>query len=369
MNTNIITGLLVMYMQVSHALVQQLVNQDETNAEKCLRVFSAYPPIWTTSYTERLGLQDKYEVNDPRHFLNNEPKYAEVFCVTKESPWRISEKSIYIYLNGINNYQNKTVKTQIQDGILRNYTFLIEISIHDFELEYVSRIMFKDMQRISVAWLKNNGIKYIESGAFTTLTNLLWLQIDDNSLKTINSDLFCQNTRLTFIQLRRNKIHEISSSLNVTKNETCASAIINSFVLEGNNIQALDVPIFQYYKLNGAVSLSNCNISKVSAAGFVGLQGILDLDLSLNNIEYFDDFSFEAFKTSIQRIRLDGNKLQQLQLNIGHGIGLLKNLLSLRIENNEIHTINGTFEHLVDIVEIDISNNSLVHLDNRLFHN
>lgn len=128
--------------------------------------FSAFPPIWTTSYTERIGLQDRLLINDPRQFLHNEPTYAKVFYVTTESPWAISEKSIYITLNSHNNYQNKTIKTQIQDGILRNYTFLIEIAIHYFELDYVSQSMLRDMKRIAAVLLKNNGIKYIESNAF-----------------------------------------------------------------------------------------------------------------------------------------------------------------------------------------------------------
>ena len=80
----IIICLLTIYL--SDTFIQQSVYLKETNVEKCLSVYSAYPPIWTTSYTDRIGVQDKYKVNNPYRFLNNEPKYAKIFCVTYESP-------------------------------------------------------------------------------------------------------------------------------------------------------------------------------------------------------------------------------------------------------------------------------------------
>ncbi len=141
---------------------------------------------------------------------------------------------------------------------------------------------------------------------------------------------------------------------------------LNELILNNNTLRALKKNVFlvaDLYNLH-KLYLKNCLISNVDKDAFNGLEILIHLDLSFNEIESLDSTTF----TRTQKLRilnLKNNRLQKL------GTGLFRNLLHLQnidLTSNRLSSISeGTFSNLNSSLSLWLTDNQLSGIDVSIF--
>lgn len=111
------------------------------------------------------------------------------------------------------------------------------------------------------------------------------------------------------------------------------------------------------------LGLEGNGLQKLTAGTF-RLVNLKMLELSNNQIETIDDFTF-ANQTSLSHLHMRGNKLTTIRRDTFSG---LKHLNELNLNNNEIDTIeNGAFANLSELHDLYLNRNKLKVLNDHVF--
>ena len=112
------------------------------------------------------------------------------------------------------------------------------------------------------------------------------------------------------------------------------------------------------------LNLQYQKITHLRPESFQGLQSIVTIDLSGNNITTPQELFSEH--TNLQELYLDRNRVTELRKGMFNNLHFL---ISLRLQSNQMTTIEGgTFSHLFRLERLDLSQNLLTGLIPGIFH-
>lgn len=186
--------------------------------------------------------------------------------------------------------------------------------------------------------LSGNSIKEILPLAFSTMRNLTKLNLSWANRKTeviISNNLFRNLTKLHQLSLKGNAMHRIPVNI---------PASVRILKLDNNKITYLDAR-----SLTGLKNVTQFSLSKncyrwqpcgkhviIEKDSFSSMSNLVFLDLSFNNLSQVP----KGLPQSLQFLKLDNNKIQNIYSDDFHG---LQNLKVLKLEGNCPRCENAPF--------------------------
>ena len=192
----------------------------------------------------------------------------------------------------------------LSNDSLTGLTNLYGLRLAGNRIEKFHSIVFAPIPDLQALNLANNKLSNLEQGVFNSITKLRMLRLDQNQLEDINGILAGQ-TELRWLNVSSNRLQWFDYAF-IPKN-------LEWLDLHDNHIEELQ----NYYKLGEGFSLktldaSSNKIKKLDALSLLpSLQYVL---LKKNKITTILPSTFRA-KTSLKRVDLTSNRIQQLPLS------------------------------------------------------
>jgi Leucine-rich repeat (LRR) protein len=171
----------------------------------------------------------------------------------------------------------------VEPGAFRELPKLEQLHLHNNWIRTLKPGTFANMTALRGLHLANNRIQSLEPGLFVDLINLNYISLESNLIQQLQEDVFLGLTKLRNLWLSEN---EISYLHPVTFKHMKKLRLIS---LENNmNLQIptdkpfLDVPTLE------KLSISDCNITNLSAKSFQKTRYLKTLFLHENNLKTFD---------------------------------------------------------------------------------
>lgn len=232
----------------------------------------------------------------------------------------------YIYDNveGIE-IRNVSDKALLPQNLLRATKFTA-IDIIYCRIPKILAETFVDLP-VEYLTLSNNGIEYIQPGAFRNLTVLYSLHLNNNKLKNITAGIY-NDLPIRTLTLSRNDIATIEdSSLKGLKQLYC-------LYLDSNKIESIFIhKIVEFPDQIEIVFLQNNHIRNLTRLMMKRLSNLLELNLGFNRIETIQPRTFELTPKLLSLV-LSGNLLREIDANIFPKRG--SNIQGLCLNHNQL---------------------------------
>lgn len=177
---------------------------------------------------------------------------------------------------------------------------------------------FKKLEHLS---LKNNALKELPTSVFT-LESLKYLNLSDNQIREINGHYFSNLIDIEKVDISYNQITSIP--LDRIEYPKCKNLSI-----KGNRLIKFPTAISDTHTLE-KLDLSENKITSIDDDAFDGLENLIELDLSFNELQYLPT-----------------------------SIGKLKNLKRLNLSGNKISSLPKEFENLTSLEFLDFDGNPI----------
>ncbi|KAM8808274.1 toll-like receptor 3 [Eudromia elegans] len=197
--------------------------------------------------------------------------------------------------------------------------------------------------------ISHNKIKMLFPVNLTRYNQLVYLNAGYNSISKLQPK-WCQNVPLLqILKLEHNQLHELSD-------EVFASCTNLTELNLGYNILEIKRDAFQTLKNLNTLNLSHNNLKSANLGSQKQLKSLHELVLSRNKISELktDDFYFLR-STSLKKLDLSSNPLQEFHTGCLHAIGKLYGLVLNDVELGE----NGTKKLCAELSGTAIQNLSL----------
>ena len=176
----------------------------------------------------------------------------------------------------LSNISNEQI-TELFHGL--NFPALVKLHIQKSEVTKLEKRMFKGFPMLqSLTINENSKLRRIESDAFSSLTNLIELNLDRNSIDSINQKHFSRLIKLNILNLYNNRIGYIKEKA------------------------------FSNLKNLTKLSLGGNCLRELNPHSFIGLENLKSLDLSDNRLKKFD-LSIIDYIGKIEKIALLHNSI------------------------------------------------------------
>lgn len=153
-------------------------------------------------------------------------------------------------------------------------------------------------QHLKILHLKDNN--YNTWLAFEHTSNILKLDLSGNKIYLIDQDAFVKMPRLAILDLSENRLSNLPTEI------FSKATRLEVLILSLNFFSV--VPNFQSVSLKN-LHLSNCQITSIDVNSLNGMQSLLELDLSMNEIESIPD---NLASNSLQELDLSYNTIDKL---------------------------------------------------------
>ncbi|XP_052768058.1 leucine-rich repeat-containing G-protein coupled receptor 6-like [Mya arenaria] len=273
-----------------------------TNPQAAMKVMFCDNPMWNTDYSYRvLPLMSESIMERGREFVH----YLEVEA-SNSSVWNsISRRTSYLCLFGYNDYDQSSLITAIEVGIIgETCPKLGFLEIRNLNIKNITKNTFKDLNSLAILLLGNNSITYLPKDVFEYLRNIIWISLDGTRIQTISPQHFCICTKLQFLQIRSSNLSNINDMADVQFPEQRCNFKLLSFTLDSNIFLNMTSAIFKHYSMHGVLSIANTSLSELKQDYFNGLENVLFLSLGYNRIKIIPQDVFNATRNSLQGIRL-----------------------------------------------------------------
>lgn len=194
-------------------------------------------------------------------------------------------------------------------------------------------------------------VDHIPNELFRLFPNLSYLRIN-SQISEIKSPDFNSSTKLTHLYLTRNKISKLIAGTFQTLNLTVLD-------LSNNEIETIDDFTFSGQSYLHNLSLPRNKLTVIKRNTFDGLIALDALVLESNEIVSIEDGAFSTL-VKLGKLYLFGNKLKSLNDNMFTGLTALK-LLSLK--RNEIDRIGNSMYNWSSIEKISLAENPVGDVD------
>ena len=145
------------------------------------------------------------------------------------------------------------------------------------------------------------------------------------------------------------------------------SATVHALDLSNNEIRILKNASFSSYQSLSTLILSYSRVEEIEINAFVGLQKIMDIDLSYNKLQSFSPKIFSS-NPALEYVSLRGNGL--VYLSSDFPILISNSISSLDLSFCSLTKIYSvTFSSLPSLYDLDLSSNSLQTISLRMLEN
>uniref|UniRef100_A0A6M2CPA5 Putative membrane glycoprotein lig-1 n=1 Tax=Rhipicephalus microplus TaxID=6941 RepID=A0A6M2CPA5_RHIMP len=222
--------------------------------------------------------------------------------------------------------------TSVNTLLKSKMTSVEKLWLEDNKIRTINRFSHYNT-KIKELRLKNNVITEVELEAFVSLKNLLRLDLRQNKISALNEAVFGVDSKLDHLDISNNALISISGTFNRTRRIT-------------------------HLKLS-------FNLIRNITGAFTGLRDLKILSLTGNFLKYIEDSAFSD-NLGLAHISVTENKIQWIGRNAFKG---LVSLRSLRLERNQLHSLNGSIKNLPKLKYVEASGNSIRFLQTDEFEN
>eukprot|EP00477_Mikrocytos_mackini_P001253 GAHX01001339.1.p1 GENE.GAHX01001339.1~~GAHX01001339.1.p1 ORF type:complete len:1489 (-),score=354.79 GAHX01001339.1:30-4496(-) len=271
--------------------------------------------------------------------------------------------------------------TSITNNIFKRNAIL-ELDLCKNQIVNIDTDSFSTLKKIDSLYLCNNKIATL-NGSIKNLSTLKVLYMPYNELTTLQNQLTSLTT-LQNVNLNYNKLTNIQSGSIISDN-------IQKLFLEGNELteiptdiktknRALELLNLAHNKIENTLNVSSFPVlevlylqnNKITTLNLIDLQRLNKLDVSSNNISNLNNvqvsFGNANIKSFLSKITISKNKITQLT---NSDLSSLVNLKEIDVSNNLITTIDKDFlkANYETLEELNISSNELTSIQPDFFDN
>ncbi|KAG6447385.1 hypothetical protein O3G_MSEX004950 [Manduca sexta] len=208
---------------------------------------------------------------------------------------------------------------------LKNFT---RVEVLDLSGNHLSRPLPSYLQEwttLSTLNLSNNNYDtWVSDGQRYTIKRL---DLSKNKINSIEDDAFKGMSRLHFLDLSENRIYDLPPQV------FAEAENLDSLYLCRNYLS--DVPRFQSHSMR-VLTLSSCQITNIDVNSLAGMTSLLEIDLSINQIETIPD---NLASNTLQELDLSFNSISSLS---DRTFSSLPHLAVLDLRGNEFRDVWST---------------------------
>ena len=142
---------------------------------------------------------------------------------------------------------------------------------------------------------------------------------------------------------------------------TC-NTLEDSLIVDCSNVGFMDIPTSQIPQNATKLKFEGNRISALSAGSFTGLDRIVDIDLSNNQISNIENNTFQAVALSLQVLKLGHNRIEKVETGLFSGLSLSSLVLSHNDGLSEISP--GAFsDSSIEQIELDYCSLTWMDID------
>ncbi|KAK9888759.1 hypothetical protein WA026_000984 [Henosepilachna vigintioctopunctata] len=209
-------------------------------------------------------------------------------------------------------------------------------------IKFLTTGIFSNLKELVDLRLSNNYIKELKEDTFTNLQKVKFLHLDHNDIDTIETNSFQSLVALEVVTLGSNSLSKIPS---YAFNNLPELQIIE---LQNNLLDTVSNNAFNLVPSLLVLNLSNNHIITVEDAGFRSLPSLEVLDLSNNLIEKIESDSFRKMKWLVE-IRIDGNNICGI---FGTPFSSMPRLRVISLKRNKLITVS---ESVLDKIRTNVA--------------
>lgn len=235
------------------------------------------------------------------------------------------------YLNRIDISQNHLKEIE-NSWMLKYFSNLLEFNAAGNSIQNASEVIEhlpSSVEQLNVA--HSNHVNDVNRNTFSRLTNLRHLDLSDTQLAIDDFDVFRSLERLTNFQISQNDLSRVNftalaslSQLQEFRAANCRIGNIGDVIQYlGPYVVKLDLSdnagaannilhsnAFERFENLKELSLGNVGLQQIDSGIFEHLVQLTDLDLAGNHLDILD---FDRFPSSLERLDLHGNNLQEIK--------------------------------------------------------
>lgn len=209
--------------------------------------------------------------------------------------------------------------------------------------------------------LSHNSISLHNSGVFKRSSSATTLDLSDNNIQWLEGRVFEGLRRLTILNLSNNYIESLQS--NTFANLT----MLDQLLLSGNQISLLPPLIFNQLRNLTVLKLDANSIKSIQFRVLHVLSNLRVLDLAHNRLKNLDKHAFEELY-ALQTLNLSSNGIQRIDHEQNRKVKCdLKVDLSFGAEGHAVSECESSFDAMIRLRELDLTNNSLLVLNAETF--
>lgn len=206
--------------------------------------------------------------------------------------------------------------------------------------------------------LSGNQLRELKDDMFSSLINLEEINLSNNVISHIDRDTFADIDELTSLNLRGNPLRTL---------EGIEVPGLKDLDVSNCNFEMLSASTLEGFPELSSLNLSQNSIMTIDMDTFMSVPGLKDLDISYNKLRGpLNSLLFE-FNKRLETLSFQGNS--DIKYLFGFK-GVFPHLYNYDISKCGLTSIsNNTFKGMNSLVSLNVSGNSIVHLEPRTFSN
>ncbi|KAL0275587.1 UNVERIFIED_CONTAM: hypothetical protein PYX00_003397 [Menopon gallinae] len=253
-------------------------------------------------------------------------------------------------------------------GFLSHLRHLKDVTIEYCKIRYIPPSVLTGLPELRRLTVKTHNTDWsamsmeFHPESFQGLTELKSLDISDNNIWTFPSHVFCPLQGLAVLNLSRNRIRDV---FELGFSETCNVALENLDLSRNEITQMPDNGLTSLRSLQ-RLNLQENKLTSLADRAFVGLVTLQVLNASSNRISALPPELFQSSR-DIKEIHLQNNSISVLAPGLLEG---LDQLLVLDLSANQLTNswVNrDTFSGLVRLVVLNLAHNLISRIDSHVF--
>lgn len=278
---------------------------------------------------------------------------------------------------------------------------LNELYLTGNKMNTIKAGVFKEVPNIEHLWLDNNNLTEVPAEALKSLKELKYLNLESNKIRIIRNSSFQSQSKLESLICFNNEIIEIEDDgfkgldslkyLSLMDNDLSQVPVSLKDVKNISHLELSSNPIDEIpdHAFKGLIKLQTLRFTweKLNSVGHNAFANLPKLKTRLRLVNLrLEKFPNLTGTSSLQYLTLTVNKIRELPTNLCQNLKELveltldfnkierlpdlsecKSLSVLKIEHNEITSIEGSLQNLKNLKDLTLKGNKIQSLPSRTF--
>ncbi|XP_056602822.1 relaxin receptor 2 isoform X4 [Triplophysa dalaica] len=256
------------------------------------------------------------------------------------------------------------IESLSRDLFLR-YKHLERLHLESNSIEMISKRAFSGLFSLRKLFLTQNRILSLKAGIFSDLCSLEWLILDENRISSLRQKSFEGLKSLFFLSLLNNSVEQFP------KTSICLEmSRLNWLEMEGNRISSLWASSFKNCSSLTVLALRRNHISSIEEGTFADMHKLIDLDVSVNQIQDLHPSLFQNLQNLKQ---LDWTRREPKRRQLDKKTIIYLNKTKQKptrgnISNNPLgHIYSNQFDSLVNLQSLSMEEVEIPDISIRMF--